>query len=63
MLPSEILDQLADLADLIGIQSAGRLVENEQIGFMDEGVRKADALSVTFGKRADQFFLHLFQPA
>ena len=63
VLPSEILNQLSYLADLIGIKTAGRLVENEQIGFMDKSIGKADALSVTFGKRADQFFLNLFQPA
>ena len=63
MLLPEILDQIAHLPDLVGIEAAGGLVENEQIGFVDERVREPDALPVTFRKRADDFFLNLFQPA
>ncbi len=59
----EVFDQLAHLADLVGIKAARRLVENEQIGFMHERIGQADALPVAFGKCADQFFLDVFQSA
>ena len=63
MLFAEILDQIAHLTDLVGIKPAGRLVENEQIRFVHQRIRQAHALPITFRKRADQFFLDLFQPA
>ena len=53
VLPPEIFYQLAHLADLVGIKAARWLVENEQVGLVDERVSKADALPITFGKRAD----------
>ena len=60
---SKILDQVADLANLVWIETARRFVENQQIRFMDERVSEAYALPVPFRQRADDFFLHFFQPA
>ncbi len=59
MLAPEIFDQLTHLPDLIGIEPARRLVEDEEIGLMDERIGQADPLPVAFGKRADQFLLDL----
>ena len=63
MLLAEVLDQVAHLANLIGIEADGRLVENQQIRFVHERVRQADALPVTFGKRADDPIFHVAQTA
>ena len=60
---AEILDQVAHLTNLIWIEPARWLVENEQIGFVHERVRQSHALPITFRKRPDYFFLHFFQSA
>ena len=47
-------EQLADLDDLLGIETAGRLVEDQDVGVVDDGLGDADALAVAFGQLADQ---------
>src|SRR5262249_4634791 len=37
LLPPELLEQVANLGDLVGIQAAGGLVENEQIRVVENG--------------------------
>jgi hypothetical protein len=49
----EFTDQVADLDDLIGVESGGGLVENEDRGRMKHGLGEAGALAITFGEGAD----------
>ena len=48
------MQQLADFDDLLGVEAGGGLVEDQDIGVVDDGLRQADALAVAFGKLADQ---------
>ena len=50
----EGLEQLADFDDLLGVEAAGGLVEDQDIGVVDDGLGDADALAVAFGQLADQ---------
>ena len=50
----EGLDEGADLAHLVGIESDGGFVEDEDIGIVDEGLGEADALAVALGELADE---------
>ena len=43
---AELADGLADLARLVGIQSAGGFVHNQDVGFVQQYLRHADALAV-----------------
>ena len=51
VLLAEILDQLAHLSDLVGIETDRRLVENEQIGLSQKGIGQTDPLTVSFRER------------
>jgi len=44
---AEFLDEVADGADLIGIEADGGFVEDEEVGVVDEGVGESDALAIT----------------
>jgi len=44
----EALDQVARLVDLLGIESGGRLVQNEHFGIVNDGLCQADPLAVPF---------------
>ena len=57
----ETLDQLADFNDLVGIQTAGRFVQNENFGITDQSLGQAYALAVTMGQVAHQFAAHIVQ--
>ena len=48
-------DQIARFVDLLGVQPGGGLVENQNVGVVDDGLRQSDALPVAFGQLADQF--------
>ena len=53
---AEFADQLADFADLVGVEPDRRFVEYHDVGAVHDRLRDADALLITFGQRADQFF-------
>ena len=46
--------QLAGLDDLLGVEAGGGLVEDQDVGVVDDGLGEADALPVAFGELADQ---------
>ena len=48
---AEVADQLAHLADLAGIEADGRLVEDEQIGLVQQRVGQSNALTVALRER------------
>ena len=50
----EVLQQLADFDDLLGVEAGSGLIEDQHIGVVDDGLRQADALAVAFGKLADE---------
>ena len=54
VIAGQALDQVARLIDLLGIEARGRLVEDQHIGIVDDGLRQADALAVAFGELPDQ---------
>ncbi len=49
----ETLDQLARFIDLLGIEAGSRLVENQHVGIVNDGLRQADALAVALGELAE----------
>ena len=50
----EAVDQLADFDDLLGIEAGGGLVEDQDVGVVDDRLGEADALAVALGELADQ---------
>ena len=44
----QTFDQVAGLVDLLGIQSCGWFVKNQNIGIVNNCLRQADALAITF---------------
>ena len=55
----DLLDQFADLDDLVGVQSVGRLVEDDEFRLVDDGLRDADPLLVTTREVADETFAEM----
>jgi len=49
----EALDELARFIDLLGVEAGGRLVENQDVGIVDDGLRQADALALALGELAE----------
>ena len=63
MIAAQVLDQGANLADLIGIEADGGFVEDDHVGFVDDRLRDPDALLIPLGERADQSAAHVVQAA
>ncbi len=57
----EPLDQVADLLDLIWIQTDRRFVQNHDIGVVDDRLSDSDALLVTAREPFDQFLAAIDQ--
>src|SRR5436190_9567688 len=57
----QALDDLADLHATQRIEPAGRLIENEQIGIVNEGLRQANALLHPFRVGLNRSFAGGFQ--
>ena len=53
----EAADELARFDDLLGVEAGGRLVENQDIGVMQDGLRQTHALPVALGELADELVL------
>ena len=53
----EAVNQISGFRDLLGIESGGWLVENENVGVVNDGLRQANALPVAFRQLRDQFTL------
>jgi len=60
---SQFADQLSDLHDLVGIESTGGLIEDQDFGIMKDGLRQAHPLFVTLGESPDALIEHSFQTA
>lgn len=60
---TQSFDELADFGFLIGIESVGRLVENEDFGVVKEGLREAGPVTVSFGKSVDGLAGDAFEEA
>ena len=60
---AEVANQVAHLPDLVGIEADGRLVEDEQVGRVQEGVGQTDPLAVALGERADDAVFHVLERA
>ena len=50
MMLCNVPDKITDIHDLVRVQSVGRLVQNDELGIMDDGLGNADSLLVTSGK-------------
>jgi hypothetical protein len=59
----ELADKSPDLPDLIGIEPACGLIEDENPGVVDECLGEPDPLAIPFGKGADHLIFDLFKPA
>ncbi len=62
-LPRQLADERADLADLVRIEADGRLVQDDHVGVVDDGLSDADALLVALGQRADEPLADIDQAA
>lgn len=63
MLFAEVLDEAANRANLVGVQSVRGLVKNQEVGFVNEGVGKSDPLPVSFGEGFNHFTPDIGQTA
>ena len=63
VIAGKALDQIARLVDLLGVETRGRLVENQYVGIVNDGLRQADALAITLGKLAEQLVLYVVDVA
>ena len=59
VLAAELVDELADLDDLVGIEPHRRLVENQHLWAVDQRPRKPDALAVALGQSAHHLAAHV----
>ena len=60
---AEAAHELAQAKRLHGIEAGRRLVEHDQIGFVQDRLRKTDALAKALRERADQPAPHVAEPA
>ena len=56
-------DRLADLANLVGVQSGRRLVEDQHVRLVQQHLGHADALPIALGELADRLADHVPQVA
>ena len=56
---AQILDQVADLDDLLRVKADGRLVENQHRRIAQQGLRDADALLVALGQVRNQALVNI----
>ena len=54
---------LAHVANLVGIQAGGRLVEDQHVGLVQQHLGHADALAIALGELADRLADHAPQGA
>ena len=54
LLPADLLDERPDLDDLVRVEAARRLVEDEDVGIVQHRLREADALPEALRQLADQ---------
>ena len=54
MASRETLDEMAHFDDLLGVKPHGRLVQNDDVRIVDQGLRQADALFVSARQPLDQ---------
>ena len=54
-------NRLADLANLVGVEAAGRLVEDQHVGFVEQHLRHAHPLPVALGQLANRLTDHASQ--
>ena len=51
----KILDECTNLDELVRVETCGGLVQDEQFGVADKGLRQADTLAIAFAQFADMF--------
>src|SRR5207302_1297723 len=59
----QLADQRQRLILLLGVQTGGRLVEDQDGGVVDQGISQAHALAIALGQRAAQPAAHLADTA
>src|SRR5450432_1052841 len=63
LLAPDLLDERADLDDLVGVEAARRLVEDEDVRVVEHGLREAEALAVALRQLADELARDLGEAA
>ena len=63
MARGQFADERADLADLVRVEAGRRFVEDDDVGFVDDRLRDADALLVALRQRADESVAHVDEAA
>ena len=59
MVTAQVLDQGADLNDLLGVQAHGGLVQDQHRGVADERLGNAHTLLIALGQVADEPVIHI----
>src|SRR5262249_6899474 len=62
MLAGEAVDEPANLMNLARVESDGRFVEHQDRWIVNDGLRQAHALAITFGKLAADAMAHVGKP-
>src|SRR5260370_16605554 len=62
MVAGKCFDQVARLVDLLGVQPGSRLIQNEYLRIVNDGLRQADPLPVAFRQFSEQLVLHVADP-
>ena len=57
------LDEFPDFPDLTRVEAYRRLVEDQDVGFIHQGISKSDALAVSLGEGADELIANLSDAA
>lgn len=52
---SDFEDEIANFCNLVGIETCGGLVEDEDVGFMQDCLSESDALAIAARERIDRF--------
>jgi len=63
LLLAKVLDELSDFKFLVGVETVGRFVENQNLGVVKEGLRKTSPVAVSFGECSDRLTGHAFEKA
>ena len=56
-----LVDELTHLVFLVGVQPVGRLIENEHLGIVEDGLRQPHPATIAFRERVDGLFQDRFQ--
>src|SRR5262249_43276408 len=63
VIPAKALDQIASFVDLLGVEAGSRLVEDQHIRVVNDGLSQSDALTIPFGQFPKNLIADIRDPA